>query len=370
MNTKLRILTLLTVAGLLCGPSPLAAQVPPPHNAETTYYSANPSGACSLGRQWVNTTTSHFWNCKPGGWVDLTAAGGLSWPLLAPAGAITAPSYAFDSGFADMGMFRSTTTLVLQNRDTTPDALGRSRLSLGAAFLNATSVDDVTDTKTGYFQASDEGGSTMKLRWGATTDTSNESESYMDPQVTFTRVENAGVTTAREDISTSGEDGLLDQTVGTTGIACVGCAMNNRLNSNVGGTQTNQYRAEYSIGASNYAGGAPSSSLVFTMNTVTKTAPYTFTEINASTGEQGRTSVSAGSGDATVTQSAYTGSGFATDTTVTKDGWKLSSPNAKPTCDSTTRGRVYRVEGGAGVADTFEVCAKDTGDAYAWRALW
>jgi hypothetical protein len=39
-------------------------------------------------------------------------------------------------------------------------------------------------------------------------------------------------------------------------------------------------------------------------------------------------------------------------------------------CDATTRGQVVMVQGGAGVADTFRVCAKDAANAYAWTALY
>jgi hypothetical protein len=49
---------------------------------------------------------------------------------------------------------------------------------------------------------------------------------------------------------------------------------------------------------------------------------------------------------------------------------KFNTTGAKPTCDSTKRNGVYFVQGGAGVKDTFEVCAKDATDAYAWRVLY
>lgn len=48
----------------------------------------------------------------------------------------------------------------------------------------------------------------------------------------------------------------------------------------------------------------------------------------------------------------------------------LGSTTAKPTCDSSTRGTYYHFFGGAGVKDTVEVCAKDAGDAYAWRVIY
>ena len=42
---------------------------------------------------------------------------------------------------------------------------------------------------------------------------------------------------------------------------------------------------------------------------------------------------------------------------------------SKPTCDSSTRGTLWYVQSGAGVADTLEACTKSAADAYAWRAF-
>jgi len=42
----------------------------------------------------------------------------------------------------------------------------------------------------------------------------------------------------------------------------------------------------------------------------------------------------------------------------------------RPTCDSTYRGTLFYVAGGAGVLDTFEVCRKDAADAYAWVTIF
>lgn len=41
----------------------------------------------------------------------------------------------------------------------------------------------------------------------------------------------------------------------------------------------------------------------------------------------------------------------------------------KPTCDSTQRGTLWYTPGGAG-KDVIEVCAKDAGNSYAWRAIY
>jgi hypothetical protein len=42
----------------------------------------------------------------------------------------------------------------------------------------------------------------------------------------------------------------------------------------------------------------------------------------------------------------------------------------KPTCNAGNRGKVWYDAGGAGVADTLEVCRKSAADAYAWTALF
>lgn len=41
----------------------------------------------------------------------------------------------------------------------------------------------------------------------------------------------------------------------------------------------------------------------------------------------------------------------------------------KPTCNASYRGTMWYVAGGAGVADTAEICSKSSADAYAWRAM-
>ncbi|MFA5931921.1 MAG: hypothetical protein WC793_00890 [Candidatus Paceibacterota bacterium] len=51
-------------------------------------------------------------------------------------------------------------------------------------------------------------------------------------------------------------------------------------------------------------------------------------------------------------------------------GVRLNTVTAKPTCDATVRGTFWSFQGGTGVKDTVEVCAKDVGDAYAWRTIY
>lgn len=49
---------------------------------------------------------------------------------------------------------------------------------------------------------------------------------------------------------------------------------------------------------------------------------------------------------------------------------QLTPGGVKYTCDSTTRGMFFVTNGGAGVKDNVEVCAKDAADAYAWRTIY
>ena len=48
----------------------------------------------------------------------------------------------------------------------------------------------------------------------------------------------------------------------------------------------------------------------------------------------------------------------------------ISDGGTKPTCAAGIRGSIWYDAGGAGVADTFEVCRKDAANAYAWVTLF
>ena len=66
--------------------------------------------------------------------------------------------------------------------------------------------------------------------------------------------------------------------------------------------------------------------------------------------------------------------GIGTDTPGQKlevnGGIRLNTVTAQPTCDSTVRGTLWFTQGGVGVADQLEVCAKDAANAYAWRTIY
>jgi hypothetical protein len=46
-----------------------------------------------------------------------------------------------------------------------------------------------------------------------------------------------------------------------------------------------------------------------------------------------------------------------------------SAATSEPACDASHRGWIVRVEGGAGVADTYRQCVKSAADTYAWAAF-
>jgi hypothetical protein len=52
-------------------------------------------------------------------------------------------------------------------------------------------------------------------------------------------------------------------------------------------------------------------------------------------------------------------------------GMRLNTATAKPaSCTSAYRGLIWVTQGGTGVADTLEVCAKDASGNYSWRTLF
>jgi len=51
-------------------------------------------------------------------------------------------------------------------------------------------------------------------------------------------------------------------------------------------------------------------------------------------------------------------------------GVNAASAATQPACNASQRGRWWQTLGGTGVKDTVTVCAKDAGDAYAWRVIY
>ena len=51
-------------------------------------------------------------------------------------------------------------------------------------------------------------------------------------------------------------------------------------------------------------------------------------------------------------------------------GVRLNTLTVKPACDASVRGTFWFTAAASGVADTFEVCAKDIANAYAWKKVF
>lgn len=65
-----------------------------------------------------------------------------------------------------------------------------------------------------------------------------------------------------------------------------------------------------------------------------------------------------------------TGQAFRIASDSTVEALDFTDNGTQPTCDATHRGWAWFDEGGAGVKDAFEICAKDAGNAYAWRTIY
>ena len=64
------------------------------------------------------------------------------------------------------------------------------------------------------------------------------------------------------------------------------------------------------------------------------------------------------------------GTGNPTQKLEINGGVRLNTSTAQPTpCDATVRGTIWFTQGGANVADTLQVCAKGSNDAYAWKSI-
>jgi len=54
----------------------------------------------------------------------------------------------------------------------------------------------------------------------------------------------------------------------------------------------------------------------------------------------------------------------------TGGGVIISTDGTKPPCNSANSGMLWYTQGGTDVKDSFEICAKDAANSYAWRTLW
>ncbi len=119
-------------------------------------------------------------------------------PIEGASGSIDNTSFGF-SVQPDAGMWitGAAGTVLIQNKDITPDTLGRARLSIGEEFWSLSATHDTVDTRMAFAQGSSEASAEMRLRQGATEDTANETELFMDPDQIAMRVEDTGVDEAQ-----------------------------------------------------------------------------------------------------------------------------------------------------------------------------
>jgi hypothetical protein len=73
-----------------------------------------------------------------------------------------------------------------------------------------------------------------------------------------------------------------------------------------------------------------------------------------------------------VTSTGRVGIGTTTPATALEvdGGVRVNTVEARPPCNATVRGTFWVTQGGAGVKDAVEVCAKDGSDTFAWRTLF
>lgn len=453
---------LIAVLALALLPALASAQSAIPHNAELTVTASNPSGACTVGRLWWNTTTSHLWVCEFTAWVDATAAGAVSFPLAAPNGCST-PAYNFGSATAGGSCFDGS-NVILQRAEYGVSPTGVVALSAtNAAFLynngttdngftvSAGSVIGYTSgvlrttlsttsftstlphlaptgcTSPGYSFSADSdagmclfgtdilnifvnpstaGGNLSLTSTGSSFNfyngTNNSGLSAASNSVTL---QTAGTT--RFTLNTTGltltlpflapdgsasapsfsfsadpDTGMYRNTTNTLVLASGGTA---RLTLNTTAfTSTLPFRGpDGSTSAPTYSFSSETNSGIYRLSSgefafviggsiVWRwTASQQFMQVNGSAATPSLAWVSS------------TSTGFFNDTgslgaTVggterfrapSAGGLDIADSGSKPTCDSSVRGTFFVDEGGAGVADTVEVCSKDSSDVYAWRTL-
>jgi hypothetical protein len=289
-----RIIAILAIVIALSAP---ALAQPPPHFTATYSLAAagDPSGICTNEvRFWINNVTNRMFSCYQGTWHSFAVdAAAPSFPLLAPNGTLSAPSYSFSSYPMD-GMYH---TLASGNQYTSlkggPDAGNRGVMRVGlqskwTVTAGATEYGDIDFGTSGF---------DLDALGTFSVDVVGNAEIISDGLVDLNSASGVSGAQVRTDSA-----GTADMTANTTGISAAAIA--------------------HATGS-----GAPVASLSISNGSVT-----------ASVGADVK-------------------------------GVFVLTGGSKPTCDSTNRGGMWRVEGGAGVADTFEVCTKDAADAYAWRTL-
>lgn len=327
---------LLTIA-LLVLPALARAQSPGEYKpALVRFEASNPTVACTPGKFWWNTSTNVLWACESGTWVSTLAAASTSFPLLAPNGNFSAPSYSFTNA-TNAGMFYDPALASVIVR--APDAASSgARVQLGT--LSAAQNARLIVGSPGFFtMAGFEAIPGAARVYVGDIVMLSVSSTQIAPTPPI-RASNGGVTAPSYSFSSESDLGCYRD--GADAMHC---------NTGSGTTNVGQMQIESGQVALRWRNGS-AQNYGFIADSSATTLYYAGVE-----------AVIANSGGTLLRNTTQT------ILDLNASGPDFVDPGTKPTCDSSKRGIVFVDEGGAGVADTAEMCTKDAGDAYAWRTL-
>jgi hypothetical protein len=304
-------------------------------DAYVTNYDGDPTtfGACSQGSFWLDGLTSHLWNCRQGVWVDISAAaGGVTFPLVGSTGC-TNPAYSY-SGATSYGtcwdpagsfgpeLRLKTQRAYLQIASAAFGNQGAFNLFTTNAAADTTATQNVDGNGTWSAAINGpSGGAQIAI------DQNSGGMFYIDAG-------GGGADWFWRAASQRGPDGSASEPAYSFN----------------GSTGMGMWRSGGTLGIG-FLGAAAARS---TYSASQAAMFYDNGLYNAVEVEPGQIDFHAGA---------------AQRFQVINGGARLVDSGAKPTCSVTNRGVLNTVWGGAGVADTVEVCSKDGADAYAWRTL-
>jgi hypothetical protein len=278
--------------------------------------------------------------------------GAVTNPFLAPDGSASATGFGF-TGNTDMGLYRSTEQLFIQN--TQNNISGRTYLSLNTEQFDLNAYQNGDDFDVAQFACYDDGADDMECYLyvndgsnQSTTTFANTGTTFTDPtfqangaagtpSYSFTNNTNAGTWATANDLWIGEYVSATNQQYCRFYTGDVVLCKSNVDASNNAQMQLNPAGATFDV--TGFFGGT---------NTYVVGGNYSNNE----------TYMSAADGTRTVKVSANHNGGV-----------KVSTTGTKPTCSSTTRGSIWFVQSGASTADTAEICAKNSSDTYAWYAL-
>lgn len=289
-----------------------------------TYGPSNPTTTtCRPGYLWWNTVTDHLWICDTTSWVDMLAAATATFPFTETTGSTTATLDATTSGLFP--------TISFQIANVTEGA----GFNAGVDGALGAGVFMYTPTKSAH----------------VSVDGTKVETQFMDPSgsttLTVGPLLDSSVTT----------DGSFTQTVTSTPFSYLRGITNGTQDGSDNLTSTTHNVAITDGVGSVELGETATTGSYVSSRTVSDGAANSVTE-----------DASVVAGEPLLQRTSNNGTNSTTET-VAATGPFTTTTGAQPTCDATTRGHVWRTEGGVGVKDTYEVCLKDSTNTYAWRSL-